>query len=98
NSRRRQIFRGRSIWRNRDAGWRDLFQHRDDRLSGGADRSVVSRADCSHDVSADRKLRDQLARWGEPGAARARLCYLGIERSAEQLALGNVARGISKKI
>ena len=43
-------------------GRRNLLQHFDDRLPGGADRSVVSRPDRGHDLSADRQLRHERAR------------------------------------
>src|SRR5438034_6220088 len=91
-SRRRKIFRGRIIWRNRNARRRDLFQHRDDRLSGSTDRSFLSGPDRGHDLSANRKLRNQLARSGKPLAARPWVCNRRTERGAEQLAFGNVTR------
>src|SRR5438046_7892467 len=93
-SRRWKIFRGRIIWRNRHPLWRDLFQHRDDRLSGSADRSLLSGPDRGHDLSANRKLRNQLARSGKPFAACPRIRDRRTERGAEQLALRTVAKGI----
>src|SRR6266487_6275878 len=71
--RRWQIFRGGIFWRNWDTRRRDLLQHRHDRVPGGADRSFISRTDCGDDLSADRKLWNQLARSGKPLSTRARI-------------------------
>src|SRR5205814_6736469 len=89
--RRRPIFRGRIFWGSRHTGWRNLFQHRHDRLSGSADRSILSRADRGDDVSIDRQLRDQFARPGKPFAARPRLYHRSINGGAQLVALRNVA-------
>src|SRR5207253_10608297 len=70
-SRRRSFVRRRIVWRDRHACRRDLFQYRDDRLSGSADRPVVSRPDRGDDLSINRKLRHELTRSGKPLATRA---------------------------
>ena len=48
---------------------RDLFQHFDDRIPGGADRSFVSRSNCHDDLSADRQLWSE-RRWTEKAVSR----------------------------
>ncbi len=53
------IFSGRAFGADRRGRRRGRVQHRDDRLSGGADRSVVPRTDRLHDVSGDRQRRNQ---------------------------------------
>src|SRR5436190_9752253 len=60
--RRRPSFRRRIIRRCWHASRRALLQHFDDRLSGSADRSILSRTNCGNDLSAHWKLWDQCNR------------------------------------
>ncbi len=60
-----RIFEGESFGATGTACRRGLFQHFHDRLPGGADRSVVSRANRGDDLSADRQLRHESRRCRE---------------------------------
>ena len=90
------VFWGSGFGARGAGGRRGLLQHRDDRLPGDPDRSVLCRSDHQLHLSAYRQCRDERARISKRPPRRRAVCRPQQGHRAGQLARHQVARCLAR--